>query len=598
MRGRLGVLLQDWKRNTRDGRGNRPQESAEEPPWLAQLDREGIPRSLHYPTTTLDRILQQTADRFGDVPAVVYDSTQYTYRELREHVERMAIGLTRRGLRAGDRVLLTLPNCPEYIFSFFATQTCGALLVNAGPLLGADGLRHLIALTQPRIAIGLDLQAEKLLSAARDSSVELFVWVSLAPYQAPLYRLGYRLRRWQARPRGPATGAQAAVATLVAATPTQAPDSPATPDAVAVLQPTSGTTGALKLAELSHRNLLANATQVAVCLGARQGQERVLALLPMFHSYGMTLGLTAPVLSGATIILMTRFDATQALDALERARPTVFPLVPAICDALVREITRRPRRLTLSELRCISGAAPLPFDCARKFEQLTGARVVEGYGLSECSPVTHTNPLLRPRYGTIGLPLPDTHCRIVDLETGEREVPAGEAGELLLAGPQVMRGYYQNAEETRLAFRIDPEGCAWLRTGDVVRMDADGYFQILDRKKDMIIRSGLKVYPGKVEALLKMHTDVADAAVIGRADPVHTEEVVAVIAPRATAVSPEVLAADLRALCRAHLAAYEVPSTFEFTAQIPRSALGKVLKRELRRLFAVPRPAVPERQVA
>jgi long-chain acyl-CoA synthetase len=599
MRGALSIILRWWKGANGNGRGHGPETSAEgapsdlhapgwdptrEPPWLAELDREGVPRSLQYPTTTLGRLLDQAAERFGDTPAVVYNQKRWTYRELLACVNRMAGGLSRYGVRQGDRVVLALPNCPEYVISFFALQKLGALVVNAGPLMGLDDLRHLVTLTTPRVVIGLDLQASKLVGAAKESSTVGFVWVTLQSYQTLLGRLGYQYKLWQSRDgAGGSPATHTAIGQLCENAPARPPTVEASPDATAVLQPTSGTTGSLKLVQLSHRSLLANATQVTVWMGVREGQERLLTILPMFHVYGLTTGLISPIFCAATITLMTRFDAAQTLAVLERERPTFFPMVPAICEALNREIERRaPRSVTLP-MRCLSGAAPLPIEVAQRFERLTGARVVEGYGLSESSPVTHVNPLTRPRYGSIGLPLPDTLCRVVDLEDGERDVAVGQPGELLVAGPQIMSGYFENAEETRRALFTDASGRPWLRTGDVVQMDADGFFQVLDRKKDMINRSGLKVYPGKVEKVLKTHESVVDAAVIGHADPVHTEEVVAVIAPASTALDHRLLAGELQGLCRDHLAPYEVPSKFEFTDQIPRSVLGKVLKKNLRR---------------
>ena len=599
MRGALSIIFRWWNGLSGNGQGHGPDTSAQgvardpraprwdpmrEPPWLAQLDLEGIPRTLQYPTTTLGRLLDQAAQRFGDVPAVVYNQTRWTYQELLASVNRMAGGLSRYGVRRGDRVVLALPNCPEYVISFFALQKLGALAINVGPLVGVDDLRHLITRTTPRVVIGMDLQASKLVGVAKESSVDRFVWVTLQSYQTLVGRLGYQLKLWQGWDR--ATGSpttHTTIAQLFENAPAIPPTVEPSPDATAVLQPTSGTTGSLKLVQLSHRSLLANATQVAVWMGVRHGQERVLTILPMFHVYGLTIGLLSPIFCAATITLMTRFDSAQTLAVLERERPTVFPMVPAICEALSCEIERGANRSVTLAMRCISGAAPLPIEVAQRFERLTGARVVEGYGLSESSPVTHVNPLTRPRYGYIGLPLPDTLCRIVDLEEGTRDVALGEPGELLVAGPQIMSGYFGDVEDTLRALSTDAQGRVWLHTGDVARMDADGFFQILDRKKDMIIRSGLKVYPGKVEQLLKTHERVADAAVIGHADPVRTEEVVAVIAPTSSALDHGTLADELQGLCREHLAPYEVPSKFEFTDQIPRSALGKVLKKDLRR---------------
>ncbi len=591
----LAVVLRWWKgSNGRDGATAAPeaahgtpwvpQETAPEPPWLAQLDSDGIPRSLHYPSTTLARIVDQAAERFGDVPALLYNQLRWSYRELLADVNRMAGGLSRLGVRQGDRVVLALPNCPEYVMGFFALQKLGALPVNVGPLMGADDLRQLIALTEPRAVIGLDLQARKVVDAAQDASPQYFVWVTLQGYQTLVNRLGYQFKLWQGRARPSGSSAEHTTLTeLLEDAPAKPPTLQPAPEATAVLQPTSGTTGSPKLAELSHRNLLANATQVAVWIAAREGQERVLTVLPMFHVYGLTTGLISPVFCAATVRLMTRFHPVQTLDWLERERATVFPMVPAICETLNREMTRRARPPAALALRCISGAAPLPVEVAQSFERLTGGRVVEGYGLSESSPVTHANPLSRPRYGSIGLPLPDTCCRIVDLEEGLRDVAPGQPGELLVAGPQIMTGYFGNPEETRLALWTDEQGRRWLRTGDVMRMDDDGFFEVLDRKKDMIVRSGLKVYPVKVERILRIHEGVADATVVGRPDPVHTEEVVAFIVPGPAQPDRERLAAELVGLCREHLAPYEVPSAFEFTEQIPRSALGKVLKKDLRR---------------
>jgi long-chain acyl-CoA synthetase len=609
MRGPLDVMRRWWQESNGHGNGpgngrdpaavNEPslprQATPLDPPWLARLDHEGIPRSLHYPTTTLGRIVDHAAERFGDLPALVYNQNRCSYRELQARVNRLAGGLSRLGVRKGDRVALTLPNCPEYVTAFLAVQKLGAILVNAGPLMGLDDLRSLMALTSPHVVIGLDLQAPQLINASRDCSLAHFVWVTLQSYQTLLKRVGYQIKLWHGR--GPATGSaeHVTLADLLENAPAKPPTIEPSPEALAVLQPTSGTTGSLKLAQLSHRNLLANATQVAVWMGAREGQERVLTVLPMFHAYGLTTGLITPLFCAATIVLLTRFDPAQTLDALISERPTVFPLVPAICDAIGNEIERRDRSAALPDLRvCISGAAPLPKESAERFERLTGVRAVEGYGLSESSPVTHANPLSRPRYGSIGLPMSDTSCRVVDLEDGAREVPLGQPGELLVAGPQIMSGYYKDAEATQRALSTDEQGLTWLRTGDVVRMDEDGFFQVLDRKKDMIIRSGLKVYPAKVEKVLLADERIADAAVVGQADPAHTEEVVAFIVLKSGEFDRDALALELRALCRQHLATYEIPSRFEFIDQLPRSALGKVLKKELRRLPANS-PAKPQK---
>ncbi|MEO6435995.1 MAG: AMP-binding protein, partial [Tepidisphaeraceae bacterium] len=558
-----------------------------EQPWLAHLDRERIPRSLHYPTTTLGRLLDQAVERFGDNEAVVYNTSRCTYRDLLIRVNRVAGGLARIGVRKGDRVVLALPNCPEYVVSFFAIQKLGAIVVNAGPLMGVDDLKALMALTTPHVVIGLDLQASQLVGAAHDSSVEHFVWVSLQSYQTLIKRMGYQYKLWQSRGKSKDTHQHTTLAQMCEAAPAKPPTVEPAIDAIAVLQPTSGTTGALKLAQLSHRNLLSNAMQVAAWMGASIGQERVLTVVPMFHVYGLTTGLINPIFCAFTIVLITRFDAEQTLDTLLDEKPSVFPLVPAICDALSNAIERRNPRPAIVGLRvCISGAAPLPREVAERFEKLTGGSVIEGYGLSETSPVTHANLVSKPRYGSIGLPLPDTKVRIVDLDNaapnGVKDVAIGQPGEMLISGPQVMSGYFRNAEETARVLWTDEMGRVWLRTGDIVRMDEDGFFQVLDRRKDMIIRAGLKVYPAKVEKVLKQHAGVADVAVVGRAHAVHTEEVVAFVVPSSAELDRAAIKGELQTLCRQHLAPYEVPSKFEFNDIIPRSVLGKALKKELR----------------
>jgi long-chain acyl-CoA synthetase len=397
--------------------------------------------------------------------------------------------------------------------------------------------------------------------------------------------MGYQLKLWQNRERPAMPPVKHTTLTKVM---DNAPARPPTVEpshtALALLQPTSGTTGAVKLVQLSHANLLANATQVLAWMSVRDGQETVLAVLPMFHVYGLMMGLISPICCCATIVPQTRFDTDEVLNLLLQHHPTVFPLVPAICDAVSNHIEKLDPKPTVPHVRlCMTGAAPLPAEVAERFEKNTGIKVVEGYGLSESSPVTHANLANRPRYGTIGLPLPDTMCQLVDIDGGTQPVAAGHPGELCVSGPQVMSGYYHNTEATERALFTDAHGRVWLRTGDIARMDEDGFFQIMDRKKDMIIRSGLKIYPAKVEKVLAEHPRIADVAVIGRPDPIHTEEVIAVIVLKdKEVVDHEQLTNELRSICRQRLAPYEVPQRFIFKNQIPRSALGKALKSALR----------------
>ena len=601
-----------------------------EAPWLAQLDRVGIPRKLVYPTTTLGRIVDQSAERFGDATAVVYGATRWTYRELLNQVNRTAGGLASLGVRRGDRVLFTLPNCPEMVASFLAVQKLGAVVVNAGPLMGADDLAACMTMTAPRVTIGLDLHAPVLAKAGLGSAVEHWVWVSLQAYQPVLKRLGYQYKLWHDRSGNGDKTHHVNLAELLANAPSRPPTVEPDPNKVAVLQATGGTTGTLKLAQLTHRSLLANATQISTWMSCRFGQDRFFSVLPMFHVYGLTTCMLAPLYMAAEMALMTRFNAAEALEIIRREKPTVLPIVPAMVAAMCDEIEKQEKKEgrkapPMDYVRlCISGAAPLPAAAMDRFYKLTGTPLIEGYGLTEASPVTHVNLLGKPRPGSIGLPMPDTRIRVV--EVGEdanapvsngnghrngngqasgyaalRDVKPGEPGEMLISGPQVMQGYFSNPQQTAQALWTDEHGVVWLRTGDVVRVDEEGYFYVLDRKKDMIIRGGLKIFPVKVEQVLRRHPRVVDVAVVGREDAVRTETAVAVVVVTervpvgaekgATQHDREEfremdrknLSIELKALCREHLAPYEVPSHFEFVKELPRSPLGKLLKRELRK---------------
>ena len=354
-----------------------------------------------------------------------------------------------------------------------------------------------------------------------------------------------------------------------------------------------------------------NAAQISAWMQTVGGQDRFLAVLPMFHVYGLTTCLITPLFNAASMILMTRFHARDLVDIVRREKPTILPLVPAIatgiCDELEKQAKKDNKKVEpINGVRlCLSGAAPLPAELAERFTAITGIVALEGYGLTEASPVTHVNLMGKPRANSIGVPMPDTRVRIVEIDENKsgvpvqwnsiRDVAPGEPGEMLINGPQIMLGYFANPEQTKIALINDNEGNTWLRTGDIVRVSEDGFFHVLDRKKDMIIRSGLKVFPAKVEKVLKSHPLIIDAAVVGRSDPKQTEMVVAVVVAKAPPEKNEKgqptdrnaylekLTEELRAICREHLAPYEVPKLFEFADALPRSPLGKLLKRELRK---------------
>jgi long-chain acyl-CoA synthetase len=459
-------------------------------------------------------------------------------------------------------------------------------VINAGPLMGADDLAQLLRMTGPRATIALDLQAP--IMAQLDPQNTPRVWVTLKDYQTVWLRMGYQLKLWKACGRNAGNCIEFKLDDLLAQAPSRPPTVAPDPGDIALLQPTGGTTGTLKVAELSHRNLIVNATQMACWARLRHGQERVLGVLPMFHVYGLSTGLIMPLYCGATMLPLTRFHVADLLHCIETYRPTVLPLVPMILERICESLEIGPRRNVLEALKnrfILSGAAPLSPELQHRFEALTSVSVIQGYGLTEASPITHANPPGSGRSGSIGLPFPDTRIRLADLDDPALDAEPGEPGELCLSGPQIMRGYFQNDAETARTIHLDADGTRWLHTGDIAGVDEDGFYRILDRKKEMIIRSGMKVYPARVEGVLLQHPRVVDAAVIGRPDPVHTEVVVAVVSISSLTPTDDRkhLAHELRTFCRQHLAPYEVPVEFEFLSKLPRNPLGKLQKFRLAR---------------
>jgi long-chain acyl-CoA synthetase len=511
--------------------------------------------------------------------AITFYGSRWTYEQFWEATGRFASALYREGFRAGDRLALYVPNCPVHPIAFVGALRLGVAVVPISPLSLGDDLRHVLGTTEPKGVITLDILYPNLVKVPGGAALPLRCVASLRElypfYLRPFvnsmarkrgYSTGFptdpTVRRWSTMLRPPATGF-----------PKPAGD-PATE--VAVLQATGGTTGVPKAAMLTQRNLLANALQCQAWFHTeRPGTTVVLAAIPLTHVYGMTVGLTYPLVNAGTIVLELRPDAGEMLRLIARHRPTQIPGVPA----LYRAIADHPKvgRYDVRSIRvCVSGSVPLPMEIARRFESITGGSLVEGYGLTEASPVTHANPIDRSyrRAGSIGLPFPSTDQKVVDLETGTRTMPVGEAGELAVRGPQVMLGYYRNPEETARVLRD-----GWLLTGDVAIIDPDGYAFIVDRKKDMIDVGGLKVYPREVEEVLYRYPGVLEAAVIGVPDPSLGEVVRAYVVPKpgATLVESEVIA-----FVRENLAHYKAPRSVEVRASLPKSPIQKVLRRTLR----------------
>ncbi|MFO7270823.1 MAG: long-chain fatty acid--CoA ligase [Sphaerobacter thermophilus] len=526
-----------------------------ERPWLAHYP-PGVPATLEYPEVTLDQFIEQSVAKHADLTALRFATISMTYRELWGRVLRCAAALAELGIGKGDRVALLLPNCPQYVIAYFGTLRAGGIVVQVSPLSTPRELVHHLSTSGAETIVVADM---------------LYPMVQAVLPQVNLRNVLVTRLRGEVTP-GPEARAFEEVLMSTTGAP---PDVQVTPDDVAVLQYTGGTTGIAKGAMLTHRNLVVNVLQSAAPNpDFPSGADlRVLTVLPLFHVYGMTVCMNLGLARGGELILLPRFEPAEVLETIKATQPTSFPGVPTMYVAI--NSVPNAEEYGVGSIRfCNSGGAPMPLEVMEAFEQRFGATIIEGYGLSETSPVTHVNPatgLRKP--GTIGIPVPDTDAEIVDIDTGTRVLPPGEPGELRIRGPQVMAGYWGMPEETADAMRD-----GWFYTGDIATMDEDGYFTIVDRKKDMILASGLNVYPREVEEVLYEHPAVLEAGVIGVPDPYRGESVKAyvVLKPGASATAEE-----LEAYCREHLSAYKVPHAFEFRDTLPKSGVGKVLRRVL-----------------
>lgn len=536
-------------------------------PWL-RFYEPGVPHSLTYPAILVPDLLDESASRFPDHTATVFFGAKLTYQELRTSVDRFAAALQRLGLKPGDRVSLHLPNCPQFVIAYYAVMKAGGVAVPFNPLYVEREIAHQLADCGAEIAVTLDMVYPRIAAVRSQTRVREIVVTGVHDYFPPLLRLLYPHK---ARREGHHVAIPRARDihrfTDLASTPATAQPVRVNPSQVAVLLYTGGTTGTPKGAVLTHRNLICNVLQARSWFTRlRFGQDTVVAVIPFFHSYGMTSAMNFSISSGIRLVMLPRFQVDMVLKAIGRYRPQIFPGVPTIYSA----INSHPDA-TKYDLRsisaCISGAAALPVEVQSRFEALTGGRLVEGYGLTEASPVTHVNPIFGTRRaGSIGIPIPDTDARIVDPN-------ADGVGELAIKGPQIMRGYWNNPDETSQALND-----GWLLTGDMARMDGDGYFYIVDRKKELILTGGLNVFPREVEEVLYAHPAVQEAAAIGVPDTYRGEvvKVFVVLKSGARATAEEIID-----FCRKNLAPYKVPKAVEFRTQLPKSLVGKILRRVL-----------------
>jgi len=551
-------------------------------PWRHWYAR-GVPPEIEIPDVPLTRLLDDAAERFPRTTALAFLGRTIDYRTLARDVDRLAGSLAALGVGKGGRVALILPNCPQGVIAFFAVLRLGAVVVQHNPLYTPAELQHQLTDSGATVAIVYDGAYQRLAEARAGTELKHVVVTSLAEYLPTGKRLALRLPFHSVREKReklvtelPPDADVLDFTKLVRGPAGRVPAVDVAPARdLALLQYTGGTTGVPKGAMLTHRNLVANAYQTrAWDPDVEPGRERVLAALPIFHVYGLTMCLTMPVLVGATVVLLPTFDLGLLFAAIDKWQPTVFPGVPPIYDQIVR--SRRTSRHDLKSIRtCVSGAMRLPPDIARRFAEVTGGRVVEGYGLTESAPVALANPLdANARIGTIGIPVPNTDIRIVDPNDPTREVPAGTPGELCVRGPQVFRGYWRQPRESQAMLRD-----GWLHTADIATMDADGFVTINDRKRDVVMVSGFSVFPTEIEEVLAEHPAVESCAVAGVSHSYRGETVKAFVVLRDGAVTSE---EDLRRFCAVRLVDYKVPTSIEFRTELPRNMLGKVLRRVLR----------------
>ncbi|MGO9019030.1 MAG: long-chain-fatty-acid--CoA ligase [Syntrophobacteraceae bacterium] len=545
--------------------------------WHKSYDPE-VPLSREYPETCLPLILEQNARLFADSIATDFFGHRLTYRQLWDHVLRLANGLKRMEVGEGSKVAIMLPNTPQCIIAYYAALWLGAIVIMTNPLYVERELVHQWTDSDAEILFTLDHLYPKVEKVLPKTGIRTTIATSIKDYLPfPLrYLYPVQARFKKLFTSVPYDGSH--VFSLQKMIHENRPDPipcAAHPDSVALLQYTGGTTGISKGAMLTHRNILSNVLQLVSWLpDLEYGKERILGVLPFFHVFGMTVALNLAIYAGYSIIVMPRFDTDELIKTIRKKRPTMFPGVPAIYIALMAH--PKIDSFDLTSIRvCVTGAAPMPVEVMRRFEQKTGSKIVEGYGLSEASPVTHANPIEGTRKpGSIGIALPDTDCRIVDPETRTMEMPAGQIGELIVRGPQVMKGYWKNEKET-----LDSLRNGWLYTGDLATMDSSGYVFIVDRKKDMVISGGYNIYPREIEEVLYEHPKVREAAAIGVPHPQKGEAVKVFIVPKQgeTLTRQEILD-----WCREKLAPYKVPKEVEFRDSLPMTIVGKVLRRELR----------------
>ncbi|KHE71736.1 long-chain-fatty-acid--CoA ligase [Halobacillus sp. BBL2006] len=546
-------------------------------PWHEHYPPE-VPATMEYDQQPLHYYLEDSAKKYGEKKALYFMGKELTYKEVHEQAKALASYLQELGLEKGDRVSIMLPNCPQSVISYYAILLAGGIVVQTNPLYMERELEYQLMDSGAKMIICLDILYPKAANVKGNTSLEHIIVTGIKDYLPfPKNKIYPFIQRRQYQ---------------VLVKPEQSIDTHLWPhilekstgevkpvdidpvEDLALLQYTGGTTGFPKGVMLTHYNLVVNTQMSKQWLyKSEEGKDIVLGVLPFFHVYGMTSVMNLSVMMGSKMILMPKFDAEEVLKVIDKQRPTLFPGAPTIYIALLNHPNLKKYDLSSIEA-CLSGSAPLPVEVQEEFEKVTGGKLVEGYGLTETSPVTHSNLVWGKRVsGSVGIPWPNTDAKIFRMDA-EEEADFGEIGEIVVKGPQVMRGYWNRPEDTAQVLSED----GWFHTGDMGYMNEEGYFFVVDRKKDMIIAGGYNIYPREVEEVLYEHSEVQEAVVVGIPDPYRGETVKAFIVKKQ---GSDITEDELNEYCRKHMAAFKVPRIYEFRDELPKTAVGKILRRTL-----------------
>ena len=550
----------------------------DERPWLKRYDA-GVPHQIDYPNIPLFALLEEAAQKYPAAPCTIFKGAKITFREMNEITDRLAAGLAELGVKKGDRVGIFMPNTPQFVMAYFAILKVGGVVVATNPLYSGREIEHQVNDANIEVMLVMSNFYNLIKQVQPKTKIRTLVVTNLKETLPPILAFLFTLTREKKGGfRVQLAEGDIWMQDLIARhKPEERPKVDVGPEDVALFQYSGGTTGIPKGVIAPHQNLIANALQVRSWItSAEDGKETTLMAIPLFHVYGMVAGMLFSIRTGAAMVMIPNpKDLKDVLTNIQKYQTTIFPGVPTLYNAINNHPDVLAGKYNLSSIKaCISGSAPLMRETKEKFEELTGGKLFEGYGLSETPTATHCNPLMgENRTGSIGLPMPDVDCRIISLDDEVTVLPTGEVGELVIKGPQVFKGYHNMPTETANTLRD-----GWLYTGDIARMDEDGYFYIVDRKKELIKPGGFQVWPREVEEVISSHPKVMEVGVGGIPDPYRGETVKAwiVVKPGETLTEREV-----KDWCKDRLAKFKVPTHIEFRTELPKTTVGKILRREL-----------------